>query len=122
LQCADHGQFRLAPVANAEDLSGTRTGGIRVRVSELLLAELDAEQDRIMQGPNPRLPIAVSGCSRKSMGTSASIMADPMLSVEKLAGKYGVSKSYLYSIFEKMLAVIRPNTSVSCGFSTPAGC
>lgn len=73
------------------------------RYLNCLLAELDAEQDRINAGSHSPASDRRVRLFEEINGYICLHLADPMLSVEKLAGKYGVSKSCLYSIFEKML-------------------
>lgn len=80
------------------------SGDLRVRrYLNCLLAELDAEPDRIDAGTHTPASDRRVRLFEEINGYICLHLSDPMLSVEAIARKYGVSKSYLYSVFEKML-------------------
>lgn len=80
------------------------SGDSRVRrYLNCLLAELDAEPDRIEVGTHTPTADRRVRLFEEINGYICLHLANPMLSVEELTRKHGISKSYLYSLFEKML-------------------
>ena len=73
------------------------------RYLNCLIAELDMEPSRINVGPHVPAEDLRIRLFEEINGYICRYIADPSLSVERIARKYRVSKSYLYAIFEKML-------------------
>ncbi|WP_419647540.1 helix-turn-helix domain-containing protein [Victivallis vadensis] len=73
------------------------------RYLNCLLAELDAEPCRIDAGTHAPASDRRVRLFEEVNGYICLHLAEPGLSVEEIARKHGVSKSYLYSVFEKMV-------------------
>ena len=71
------------------------------RYLNCLIAELDMEPSRINVGPHVPAEDLRIRLFEEINGYICRYIADPSLSVERIARKYRVSKSYLYAIFEK---------------------